>query len=52
MVAEHFKKLGATVREQPFKGVDPVSNAPVNAGQQVEVVEIDGLLLHVQPAQH
>jgi glutaminyl-peptide cyclotransferase len=30
MVAEHFKKYGATVREQPFSGVDPVSNAPVS----------------------
>ena len=29
MVADHFKKLGATIREQPFAGTDPVSNAPV-----------------------
>jgi glutaminyl-peptide cyclotransferase len=30
MVAEHFKKQGGTVREQPFKGTDPVSDAPVS----------------------
>src|ERR1700761_914676 len=24
LVAEHFKKLGATVREQPFEGADPI----------------------------
>ncbi len=30
MVAEHFKKHGAKVREQPFQGTDPVSNAPVS----------------------
>ena len=30
MVAEHFKKHGGQVREQPFSGVDPVSNAPVS----------------------
>jgi glutaminyl-peptide cyclotransferase len=29
MVAAHFKKYGAKVREQPFSGADPVSNAPV-----------------------
>ncbi len=29
MVAEHFKKYGATVKEQPFSGVDPVANTPV-----------------------
>jgi membrane-bound serine protease (ClpP class) len=29
---------------------DAVSDAPVAAGQQVEVVEVDGLLLRVQPA--
>jgi glutaminyl-peptide cyclotransferase len=29
MVAEHFKKYGAKVREQPFSGFDPVSHAPV-----------------------
>jgi Zn-dependent M28 family amino/carboxypeptidase len=29
MVAEHFKKYGAKVREQPFSGVDPVKNSPV-----------------------
>ena len=29
MVADHWKKLGAAVREQPFAGSDPVSHAPV-----------------------
>jgi glutaminyl-peptide cyclotransferase len=29
MVADHFKKFGGVVREQPFSGNDPVSNAPV-----------------------
>ncbi len=29
MVAEHWKKLGGKVREQPFNGIDPVSKAPV-----------------------
>ena len=29
MVADHFAKYGATVREQPFQAVDPLSNAPV-----------------------
>ncbi len=29
MVADHFKKHGGAVREQPFAGADPVSNAPV-----------------------
>jgi membrane-bound serine protease (ClpP class) len=29
---------------------DAVSEAPVAAGQQVEVVAVDGLLLRVQPA--
>jgi membrane-bound serine protease (ClpP class) len=29
---------------------DAVSDAPVGAGQQIEVVGVDGLLLHVQPA--
>ncbi len=29
MVAKHFEKHGGKVREQPFAGVDPVSNAPV-----------------------
>jgi glutaminyl-peptide cyclotransferase len=30
MVADHFKKYGATVREQPFASVDPVSDKPVS----------------------
>jgi glutaminyl-peptide cyclotransferase len=30
MVADHFQKYGGTVREQPFSGVDPVSNAAVS----------------------
>lgn len=30
LVAEHFKKHGGKVREQPFTGVDPVSNAQVS----------------------
>jgi glutaminyl-peptide cyclotransferase len=29
MVAEHFRKLGGQVREQPFAGTDPLSHAPV-----------------------
>jgi glutaminyl-peptide cyclotransferase len=29
LVADHFKRLGGTVREQPFSGTDPLSNAPV-----------------------
>jgi hypothetical protein len=29
LVAEHFKKYGATVREHPFKGRDPLSGKPV-----------------------
>ncbi|WP_435009163.1 M28 family peptidase [Tundrisphaera lichenicola] len=29
MVAEHFKKLGGQVREQPVSGNDPISNNPV-----------------------
>jgi Zn-dependent M28 family amino/carboxypeptidase len=29
MVAEHFKKYGGKVREQPFSAFDPISNAPV-----------------------
>jgi Peptidase family M28 len=29
LVAEHFKKLGATVREQPFSAHDPLSGASV-----------------------
>jgi glutaminyl-peptide cyclotransferase len=29
LVAEHFKKMGAVVREQPFSDQDPVSGAPV-----------------------
>jgi glutaminyl-peptide cyclotransferase len=29
LVAEHFRKLGATVREQKFDGRDPVSGRPV-----------------------
>ncbi len=29
MVARHFEKHGGKVREQPFKGTDPLSNAPV-----------------------
>jgi glutaminyl-peptide cyclotransferase len=29
MVAKHFKAKGATVREQPFNGHDPVSGQPV-----------------------
>jgi glutaminyl-peptide cyclotransferase len=30
LVAAHFRKLGATVREQPFTGVDPLSGARVD----------------------
>lgn len=30
MVADHFRKLGGQVREQPFQATDPVSNAPVS----------------------
>ncbi len=30
LVAQHFKTLGATVREQPFQGVDPLSGKPVS----------------------
>jgi glutaminyl-peptide cyclotransferase len=30
MVAQHFTKYGATVREQPFSGVDPLSGAKVD----------------------
>jgi hypothetical protein len=30
MVAEHFRKFGGQVREQPFAATDPVSNAPVS----------------------
>ena len=30
MVAEHFQKHGAKVRERPFAATDPVSNAPVS----------------------
>ncbi|MND05868.1 hypothetical protein D3C83_269010 [compost metagenome] len=30
---------------------DAVSEAPVAAGQPIEVIEVDGLLLRVQPAQ-
>ncbi len=30
MVADHFKKHGGEVREQPFASTDPVSNAPVS----------------------
>jgi glutaminyl-peptide cyclotransferase len=30
LVAEHFKKMGATVREQPFSGQDPLSGAAVS----------------------
>jgi glutaminyl-peptide cyclotransferase len=30
MVAEHFKKLDADVREQPFQGIDPSTNKRVN----------------------
>ena len=33
MVAQHFTKYGATVREQPFSGVDPQSGAKVDDGQ-------------------
>jgi glutaminyl-peptide cyclotransferase len=29
MVAEHFKKLGGQVREQPLTATDPLTNAPV-----------------------
>ncbi len=29
MVADHFRKHGGAVREQPFPATDPVSNAPV-----------------------
>ncbi len=29
MVAEHFKKYGGTIREQPYTGRDPVSGAEV-----------------------
>ena len=29
MVAEHFRKLGGEVREQPLSGTDPITNAPV-----------------------
>ena len=29
MVADHFRKHGGKVREQPFKGSDPISHAPV-----------------------
>ena len=29
-VADHFKKLGGAVREQPFAGSDPVSNAQLS----------------------
>lgn len=29
MVADHFRKHGGKIREQPFAGTDPVSNAPV-----------------------
>ena len=29
MVAEHFRKQGGKVREQPFSGTDPLTNAPV-----------------------
>jgi glutaminyl-peptide cyclotransferase len=29
LVAEHFKKTGAVVREQPFSAQDPLSGAPV-----------------------
>ena len=30
MVAQHFNKFGATVREQPFSGVDPRSGARID----------------------
>ena len=30
MVAKHFEKMGATVREQPFEGTDPRSGERVN----------------------
>jgi Zn-dependent M28 family amino/carboxypeptidase len=30
MVADHFKKYGAKVREQPFAAFDPVTKAPVS----------------------
>ena len=30
MVAEHFRKNGGTVREQPFRASDPLTNAPVD----------------------
>jgi glutaminyl-peptide cyclotransferase len=30
MVAQHFTKYGATIREQPFSGVDPQSGAKVD----------------------
>ena len=29
MVADHFRKHGGEVREQPFKGEDPISHTPV-----------------------
>ncbi len=29
LVADHFRKLGGQVREQPFSGTDPLSRAPV-----------------------
>jgi glutaminyl-peptide cyclotransferase len=35
MVAEHFKKQGGQVREQPFQGTDPLSNAPVSMANLV-----------------
>jgi glutaminyl-peptide cyclotransferase len=36
MVAKHFRKFGATVTEQPFTGVDPLS------GRQVPMVNLIG----------
>ncbi len=36
MVAAHFKKAGATITEQPFKGVDPLS------GQKVQMYNLIG----------